>query len=164
MATDSSKIIAVGIALGTVAWQLDEPTGGLSWVGLTVLLTAAWLYDVAAASRTAAAADLRAAADNAPGMIGAPTRAYSRRSENDGEVRTGWAVPLRTGGIYFFTLSGARQYPPSEIAKIDRSLPYGRVQVTTVSGFRPIIVIEVQDWNTEAWSHLDAKAATPNLD
>lgn len=153
---DSSGIVGTAVVLSLIAWGLDDLTRGFSWMGLALLLTVSWLHEAGVRNRVAAAWNLRVSADDAPGMNGAPAPAYSMRAENDETNVAGWAVPLVTGGIFLFSDGGeARQYPPSEIAKIDRSLPYNRIRITATSGIRPIIVVYPQRWNdVRAWQDL----------
>lgn len=152
---DTSKIVSSGVVLSLIAWGLDDLTHGFSWMGLAVLLTASWIHEAVVGNRVAAAWNLRVSAEDAPGMNGAPTPAYSMRVENDETILPGVAVPLVTGGIFLFSDRGvARQYPPSEILKIDRSLLYNRIQITTTSRLRPIILIHPQSWNVQAWQGL----------
>ncbi|WP_151483907.1 hypothetical protein [Streptomyces albicerus] len=151
----TSQIVGTGVVLSLIAWGLDNLTHGFSWMALAGLLTASWLHEAVIRNRVAAAWNLRVSADDAPGMNGAPAPAYSMRVENDETNVPGMAVPLVTGGIFLFSDRGeARQYPPSEIVKIDRSLPDNRIQITTTSSIRPIILVYPQSWNVRTWQGL----------
>ncbi|MER5660418.1 hypothetical protein [Streptomyces mirabilis] len=153
--TDTSHIVGAALFFGLLAGGLAGPTHSYSWVAFTVLLTAAWVWDTRVHNRMVAAWNRRAAADNAVGMSGAATPAYCMDAKlGDGTV-LGLAVPIYTGGFHFFAESyGSHQFPPVEIVKIDRNLPYHRIQITTTSELWRTIVIEPQNWNIKAWEHL----------
>ncbi|MFF3652712.1 hypothetical protein ACFYXV_29260 [Streptomyces sp. NPDC002181] len=64
-------------------------------------------------------------------------------------------MPLASGGVsLFWDDVRDRQYPPSEIVEIDRSLPYDRIKITTTDSIRPVILVFSQDWNVRAWQGL----------
>ncbi|MFD7998489.1 hypothetical protein [Streptomyces mirabilis] len=130
-------------------------THNYSWVAFAALLTAAWVGEASARNRVAAAWNRRVVADNAIGMSGAATPAYCTDAKFGDKPAAGVAVPIHTGGFHFFAESGGfHQFPPMEIAKIDRSLPYNRIQITTTSTAWRTIVIEPQTWNIKAWELL----------
>ncbi|WP_137991282.1 hypothetical protein [Streptomyces vilmorinianum] len=153
---DTSQIVGASVFFGLVAWGLADLTHNYSWVALAVLLTAELVQEASTRNRVTAAWNRRVAADDAIGMIGAATPAYSTEDKfGDGTPVAGLAVPIHTGGFHFFAENGAsHQFPPVEIVEIDRSLPYNRIQITTTSAVRPTILIHPQSWNIEAWEHL----------
>lgn len=161
--TDVGRIVGTGTVLGLIAWGLDDLTHGLSWMALAVFLTASWVEEATVRNRVSAAWNSRVTADDAPGIIGAPTPAYSMRVESDEGNVPGMAVPLQTGGVSFVSAGGAAlQYAPSEILEIDRSLPYNRIQITTTSTIRPVILVYPQSWNLHAWQRIkDKNSAEP---
>ncbi|MGV9243610.1 hypothetical protein [Streptomyces sp. NPDC003710] len=152
---DTSQIVGAAVFFGLFAWGLADLTHNYSWVAFAVLLVAGWVGEAGARNRVAFAWNRRVAADSAVGISGAPTPAYSTGGRiHDGTV-LGLAVPIYTGGFHFFAESGSsHQFPPVEIDKIDRSLPYNRIEVTTTSTVWPTILIEPQNWNIKAWELL----------
>ncbi|MCX4612119.1 hypothetical protein [Streptomyces mirabilis] len=153
---DTSQIGGASVFFGLVAWGLADLTHNYSWVALVVLLTAAWVQEANTRNRVAAAWNRRVVADDAIGMIGAATPAYSTEDKlGNGTAVAGLAVPTYTGGFHFFAENGgSHQFPPVEIVEIDRTLPYNRIRITTTNTVRPTILIYPQSWNIKAWEHL----------
>ncbi|GGX94778.1 hypothetical protein [Streptomyces anandii] len=152
---DTSQIVGAAVFFGLFAGGLAGPTHNYSWAVFAVLLTAGWAWDARVHNRVVFAWNRRVAADSAVGISGAPTPAYCRDAKfSDGTV-LGLAVPIHTGGFHFFAESGSsNQFPPVEIVKINRSLPYHRIEITTTSTVWPTIVVEPQNWNIKAWELL----------
>ncbi|MDX3077896.1 hypothetical protein PV364_36975 [Streptomyces sp. MI02-7b] len=148
------------MVLTLIAWGLADVTHDISWGVLVILITWQLMRQVDARNEATAAWNRRAAADSAAGISGAPTPAYSRQHPDDTAHESGLAVPTVTGGVHFFSDTGAaHQFPPVEIVEIDRSLPYDRIRITTTDKLRPEIVIYPQGWNVVAWAHLTTRDA-----
>ncbi|WP_327697701.1 hypothetical protein [Streptomyces sp. NBC_00459] len=152
---DTGQIVGTSVFFGLFAGGLARLTHNYSWAAFAVLLTAAWVWEAKARNRVAAAWNRRVVADDAIGMSGAASPAYCTDAKlGDGTV-AGLTVPIYTGGFHFFAESGgSHQFPPVEIVKIDRSLPYNRIQITTTSTVWRTIVIYPQNWNIKAWELL----------
>ncbi|MFE7236576.1 hypothetical protein ACFVAF_39720, partial [Streptomyces sp. NPDC057596] len=134
---------------------LAHATHAYSWVVFAVLLVAGWVGEANARNRVVFAWNRHVAADNAVGISGAPTPAACLDAKIGDRPAVGTAVPIYTGGFHFFAESGgAHQFSPVEIVKVDRSLPYNRIQVTTTSTVWKTILIEPQTWNIKAWELL----------
>ncbi|MER6329243.1 hypothetical protein ABT298_07875 [Streptomyces sp. NPDC001034] len=152
---DTSQIVGAAVFFGLFAGGLAGPTHNYSWVVFAVLLTAGWAWDARVHNRVVAAWNRRVVADAAIGMSGAATPAYCVDAKLGDRPAVGLAVPTWPGGFHFFPESyGPHQFPPVEIIKIDRSLPYHRIRITTTSELWRTIVIEPQNWNIKAWEHL----------
>ncbi|MER6377639.1 hypothetical protein ABT255_57590 [Streptomyces mirabilis] len=152
---DTSQIVGAAVFFGLFAGGLAGPTHNYSWAVFAVLLVAGWAWDARVHNRVVAAWNRRVAADSAVGMSGAVTPAYCMDAKFGDRPAAGLAVPTHTGGFHFFAESGGfHQFPPVEIVKIDRSLPYHRIQITTNSTVWRTIVIEPQSWNIKAWELL----------
>jgi hypothetical protein len=152
---DTSPIYGAVLFFGLFAWGMAHVTHEYSWVVFVVLLTAGWAAEVRARNRLVVAWNWRVAAENAAGISGAATLAVCMDPKIGDTPATGLAVPTHTGGFHFFAEGGGfHQFPPVEIVKIDRSLPYYRIQVTTTSTVWRTIVIEPQLWNIKAWELL----------
>ncbi|WP_043668347.1 hypothetical protein [Streptomyces xylophagus] len=155
---DTTPIVGTAIFFGAFAWGLADVTHGYSWVAFVALLVIGWVRDTRVHNRVVFVWNRRVAADSAVGISGAPTPAYCREGKfSDGTV-LGLAVPIYTGGFHFFPESGgSHQFPPVEIVKVNRSLPYNRIEIITTSTVWPTIVIFPQNWNIKAWELLKGR-------
>ncbi|WP_430378402.1 hypothetical protein [Streptomyces sp. B1-3] len=155
---DATPIVGAAIFFGALAWGLADATHGYSWVAVVALLVTGWARDAHVHNRLVLAWNRRVAADGAVGISGAPSPASCQDAKlSDGTV-LGLAVPIFTGGFHFFPESGgSHQFPPGEIARVNRSLPYHRIEITTTSALWPTILVEPQTWNVKAWELLKAQ-------
>lgn len=153
---ETSQIVGVAVFFGLFAWELADATHDYSWVAFAVLLVAGWVGEVRARNRVVFAWNRRVVADNAIGISGAPTPAVCLDAKFGEGHALGTAVPMHTGGFHFFAEGGgSHQFPPVEIVKIDRSLPYHRIEITTTSTVWKTILVEPQHWNIKAWGLLN---------